>query len=292
MTAAIYTARAGLNPLVLEGPKPGGLIISTSEVENFPGFPNGIDGFSLVWNMRLQAEKFGVRIEGATVEKVELEGPVKKLYGVGGKIYETEKLIIATGAAPRWTGAKNEQEMLGGKGVSTCATCDGAFFKGKDVLVIGGGDSACEEALFLAEMTGGVKLVHRRDTLRASKIMTDRVLGNAKIAPVWNSVLREVIPGDDGKCTAAVVENLKTGERSEILCSAVFVAIGHVPNTDIFKGHLETDEEGYIIPQGGSLVKTSVENVFVAGDCSDKNFRQAITASGMGAMAAILAYKE
>ena len=287
MTAAIYTARAGMKPLVLEGPKPGGQIITTSEVENFPGFPEGVEGFSLVWNMRMQAERFGVTIVNTIVEGVDFAGDVKKVFCSGGKVFEAEKIIIATGAAPRWTGAKNEQELLGGRGVSTCATCDGAFYRGREIVVVGGGDTACEEALFLSNMASGVKLVHRRSSLRASKIMADRVLANEKITPLWNRVLSEVVPGDDGKCRAVVLENLETGAREEVPCSAVFIAIGHTPNTAVFRGHVDMDEEGYIIPQPGGLVRTSVENVFVAGDCSDKIYRQAITAAAMGCMAGI-----
>lgn len=292
MSAAIYAARAGMNPLVIEGPQPGGQITTTSEVENFPGFPDGIDGFSLVWNMRMQAEKFKAAILNAAVEKVDFSGGVKKVWCSDGRVYESPKVIVATGAAPRLTGAKNEKELYGGKGVSTCATCDGAFFKDRDVVVIGGGDSACEEAVFLTRFCKSVRLIHRREALRASKIMADRALSNEKITPVWNSVVSEILPGDDGKCRGVVVENLKDGSKSELECAAVFVAIGHVPNTDVFKGHLRLDSEGYVIAEEGSLVRTGVSGVYVAGDCSDKNFRQAITASAMGAMAAICAIQD
>lgn len=187
------------------------------------------------------------------------------------------------------TGAKGEAEMYGGKGVSACATCDGAFYRGKDVAVVGGGDSACEEAVFLTRFCSSVKIIHRRGEFRASKIMADRALSNPKIEPVWDSVVDEILPDENGLCRGVVVRNAKTGEKSEIACKAVFVAIGHKPNTDIFKGILEMDDEGYIVPFSGTQVKTNVENVFVAGDCADKTFRQAITASAMGCMAAILA---
>lgn len=287
MTAAIYTARGGLNPLVIEGPNPGGMIMNTSTIENFPGFPEGVEGFSLVWNMRMQAEKFGVKIVNTVVEKVDLTGKVKKVWCSFGNVLEAETVIIATGAAPRWTGAKNEQELLGGGGVATCATCDGAFYRDKDVVVVGGGDSAAEEALFLSNICKSVKLVHRRSQMRASKIMADRVLANEKITPVWNSVLGAVNPDENGKVKSITVENLTDGSKSEIECQGVFIAIGHIPNTSIFKGQVDMDEEGYIIPQQGSMVKTNIPNVFVAGDCSDKVFRQAITAAAMGCMAGI-----
>lgn len=287
MSAAIYAARGGLNPLIIEGPRPGGLIVTTSEVENFPGFPNGIDGFSLVWNMRTQAEKFGVKIVNTIVESVDLSGDVKKIYCSNDTAYEAEKVIIATGAAPRFTGAKNEHAMFGGKGVSTCATCDGAFYKNKNIVVVGGGDSACEEAIFLSNFSPSVTLIHRRDELRASKIMADRVLNHPNIKIVWDSVLTEVLAGDDEKCRGVVVKNLKDESFREIPCSGVFIAIGHIPNTAVFKGQLDMDKDGFIIPAPNSMVNTNLKNVFVAGDCSDKVFRQAITASAMGCMAAI-----
>lgn len=292
MTAAIYTARGGLSPLVIEGSQPGGQIVTTSEVENFPGFPQGIDGFSLLWNMRTQAEKFSARIISTTVERVDFSGEVKKVFCSDGNTYEASKIIIATGATPRMTGAKNETALYGGKGVSTCATCDGAFYRDKDVVVIGGGDSACEEAVFLTRFCKSVTLVHRRDTLRASKIMADRVLQNPKIKTVWNSVATEILVGEDGKCAGVLLENKLTKETQKIECSGVFVAIGHSPNTAVFKGQVDMDQEGYIVPHGETLVRTNVAGVFVAGDCSDKTFRQAITASAMGAMAGILCQTE
>lgn len=289
MGAAIYAARAGMSPLVIEGAQPGGLLTTTSDVENFPGFPEGVNGFDLLWKMREQAQKFGARIENAVVEKVDFSGEAKKVFCSGEKVFEAKKIVVATGSSPRMTGAKGEAEMYGGKGVSACATCDGAFYRGKDVAVVGGGDSACEEAVFLTRFCSSVKIIHRRGEFRASKIMADRALSNPKIEPVWDSVVDEILPDENGLCRGVVVRNAKTGEKSEIACKAVFVAIGHKPNTDIFKGILEMDDEGYIVPLSGTQVKTNVENVFVAGDCVDKTFRQAITASAMGCMAAILA---
>lgn len=289
MGAAIYAARAGMSPLVIEGAQPGGLLTTTSDVENFPGFPEGVNGFDLLWKMREQAQKFGARIENAVVEKVDFSGEAKKVFCSGEKVFEAKKIVVATGSSPRMTGAKGEAEMYGGKGVSACATCDGAFYRGKDVAVVGGGDSACEEAVFLTRFCSSVKIIHRRGEFRASKIMADRALSNPKIEPVWDSVVDEILPDENGLCRGVVVRNAKTGEKSEIACKAVFVAIGHKPNTDIFKGILEMDDEGYIVPLTGTQVKTNVENVFVAGDCADKTFRQAITASAMGCMAAILA---
>ncbi len=289
MGAAIYAARAGAKPLVLEGSQPGGLLTTTSDVENFPGFPEAVNGFELVWKMREQATKFGARIENVVVDKVDFSGEVKKIFTTDGNVLEAKKVVIATGSAPRMTGAKGEMELYGGRGVSACATCDGAFYRGKDVVVVGGGDTACEEANFLTRFCSSVKIIHRRDEFRASKIMADRVLANEKIEPVWDSVLEEVLQDENGVCRAAVVKNVKTGELREIPCSCVFVAIGHVPNTKAFVGVVDMDSEGYIRSTEGSLVKTNIENVFVAGDCSDRVFRQAITATAMGCMAGILA---
>ena len=290
MSAAIYAARAGMNPLVLEGDRPGGLITTTSDVENFPSYPEGINGFELVWRMRQQAEKFGARIEGASVKSVDFSDANRKILKLdGGKSIEAKKIVIAVGSSPRLTGVKGEAELYGGGGVSACATCDGAFYRGQPVVVIGGGDSACEEALFLTRFCSKVYLVHRRDEFRASKIMADRVVSNDKIERVMSCVPEEIEAGKDGKCEAIKVRGVKTGEIRRIECKCVFVAIGHVPNTGSFRGSVEMDSEGYIVPREGSLVETDIDGVYVAGDCSDKKFRQAITASAMGCMAAIIA---
>ena len=285
-TAGIYTARANLRPLILEGKQPGGQLTTTSEVENFPGFPDGIDGFMLMDHLRKQALKFGARVENAYIDRVELAESVKTLFA-GERAFESKTVIIATGAAPRLLGIPGEKEMFGGKGVTTCATCDGAFYRDMEVVVVGGGDSACEEALFLTRFCSKVTLVHRRDELRASKIMAERTLAHEKITPLWNSAVQEVLPDDEGKARAISVENLVSGEKSEIPCKGIFIAIGHVPNTSAFEGLLPLDENGYFLPEPGSMVKTAVPGVFVAGDCADHVYRQAITAAGMGCQSAI-----
>jgi thioredoxin reductase (NADPH) len=279
LTAAIYGARANLSPLVIEGIQPGGQLTTTSHVENFPGFPKGIGGFELMSNMRLQAEQFGTRFLSATVERANLRR--KELF-CGDVSIRGKAIIIATGASPRLLNIPGEREFFGGKGVSVCATCDGIFFKDREVAVIGGGDSACEEAIFLTHFCSKVYLIHRRDQLRASKIMADRLRANPKIEILWNSVLREI-------CGREKVTSLRlTTEKREweLPCNAVFLAIGHSPNTQIFEGQVECDGEGYIKGEG---VRTSLDGIFVAGDCCDCHYRQAITASAMGAMAAITA---
>ena len=285
-TAGIYAARANLNPLILEGKQPGGQLTTTSEVENFPGFPEGVDGFMLMDSLRKQAVKFGARIQNSYVSSVEFE-PQKKILKTTDKTLEAKSIIIATGAAPRLLGIPGEQEMYGGKGVTTCATCDGAFYRDMDVVVIGGGDSACEEALFLTRFCSSVTILHRRDELRASKIMADRVIDHPKINVIWDSKPVEIIPDEDGKVKSVSITNLKNGESTEVVCKGVFIAIGHVPNTKCFKGILPLDENGYLIPENGSSVLTSIPGVYVAGDCADHIYRQAITAAGMGCQAAI-----
>jgi thioredoxin reductase (NADPH) len=285
-TAGIYTARANLNPLILEGRQPGGQLTTTSEVENFPGFPEGVDGYSLMDQLRKQATRFGARVENAFIDKVDFSGETKILFS-GNKKFESKSVIIATGAAPRLLGIPGEKEMYGGKGVTTCATCDGAFYRNMDVIVVGGGDSACEEALFLTRFCSKVTLVHRRDELRASQIMAERTLAHEKIEVVWDSGIQEILPDEAGKTRAITVENLKTNVLSEISCKGVFIAIGHVPNTQPFKDILPLDSNGYLVPDQGSQVQTQIPGVYVAGDCADHVYRQAITAAGMGCQAAI-----
>jgi thioredoxin-disulfide reductase len=286
LTAAIYTARANLNPLVLEGSLPGGQLTTTSEVENFPGFPHGIDGFQLMQNLREQATKFGTRFEQALVTSVDLNSYPRKLI-CGDRTILAKSIIIATGASPRMTGVPGEKELYGGKGVTTCATCDGAFYRKMDVAVIGGGDSAAEEALFLTRFASKVYLVHRRDTLRASKIMADRATSHEKIQMVWNSIPLAVEGVEQGAVTGLRIQNVKTNEISVLPIKGLFVAIGHVPNTGPFAEALDVDENGYFKPAAGSQVKTKIDGVYVAGDCADHVYRQAITAAGMGCQAAI-----
>ncbi|MFM1851916.1 MAG: hypothetical protein RIS54_1600 [Verrucomicrobiota bacterium] len=286
LTAAIYTARASLNPLVLEGPLPGGQLTTTSEVENFPGFPEGVDGFQLTQNMREQATRFGTRFEQALVTSVDFTVMPRKLQ-LGDRTLLAKTVIIATGASPRMTGIPGEKELYGGKGVTTCATCDGAFYRKMEVAVIGGGDSAAEEALFLTRFTSKVYLVHRRDELRASKIMADRATSHEKIELVWDSVPVEVQGVAEGAVSGLKVHNVKTGEDRVLPVKGIFVAIGHIPNSKAFTPALEVDENGYFKAQPGSQVRTNVPGVYVAGDCSDHVYRQAITAAGMGCQAAI-----
>ncbi len=286
LTAAIYTGRAQLNPLVIEGGQPGGQLTTTSEVENFPGFPEGIDGFMMMDNLRKQAARFGARYEHAVVDKIEVEGGVKKLRA-GEKVYEAKSVIVATGARPRHLGIPGEMEMYGGKGVTTCATCDGAFYRDMEVVVVGGGDSACEEALFLTRFCSKVTLIHRRDELRASQIMADRTTSHEKIEMAWNTVPVEVLADEKGFTRAVKVKDVASEETSEIPCKGVFIAIGHIPNTDFVDGVLERDDDGYIIPEAGSQVRTKHGGFYAAGDCVDHVYRQAITAAGMGCEAAI-----
>ncbi|MCR6655849.1 MAG: thioredoxin-disulfide reductase [Opitutus sp.] len=286
LTAAIYAGRANLNPLVLEGPLPGGQLTTTSEVENFPGFPQGVDGFQLMQNLREQATKFGTRFEQALVTSVDFTSFPRKLIA-GDRTILAKSVIISTGASPRMTGVPGEKELYGGKGVTTCATCDGAFYRKMDVAVIGGGDSAAEEALFLTRFASKVYLVHRRDTLRASKIMADRATSHEKIVPVWDSVPTAVVGVEQGAVSGLAIKNVKTGAESVLPVKGVFVAIGHLPNTAPFASALDVDENGYFVPTAGSQVKTKVPGVYVAGDCADHVYRQAITAAGMGCQAAI-----
>ena len=287
LTAAIYAARANLNPLVLAGSQPGGQLTTTSEVENFPGWPEGIDGFTLMDKLRKQAERFGARTEYARIDSVHFGGDKKVLTAEDGKVFEARTVIVSTGASPRLLGIPGEKELFGGKGVTTCATCDGAFYRDMEVIVVGGGDSACEEALFLTHFCSRIHLLHRRDELRASSIMADRVKAHDKIEVHWNTVPLEVLAGEDGTMRAARVKDVKSGEERELEAKGFFIAIGHIPNTAPFAQEIETDHNGYFIPQPGSQVKTRVPGVFVAGDCADHVYRQAITAAGMGCQAAI-----
>lgn len=286
LTAAIYAARANLSPLVLEGVQPGGQLTTTSEVENFPGFPEGVDGYDLTSRMRQQAERFGARFEFAEVKETRLDEDVKTLV-CEGKTLECRALIIATGASPRLLGVPGEKALWGGNGVSSCATCDGAFYRGKEVVVIGGGDSAAEEALFLTHFASKVTLIHRRGELRASPIMAKRVVEHPKVAVAWFSTVYEMLAGEDGKARAVVLRDVRDDSLRELPCSGIFLAIGHVPNTKPFAAYLDLDGEGYFVPQPGSNVRTKVPGVFVAGDCADPHYRQAITAAGMGCQAAI-----
>jgi thioredoxin reductase (NADPH) len=284
-TAALYTARANLAPLVLTGKQPGGLLTTTSIVENFPGFPEGVDGYELMTRMQKQAERFGARASFGLVEKVDFSKRPFTLTVDGEKV-EAETVIIATGASHRHLGVPGE-DLLETKGVTYCATCDGALpvFRNQPLVVVGGGDSACEEALYLTRFGSVIHLVHRRDQLRASKIMADRTLANPKIKPVWDSVVTEVLDVKQDKVTAVKLKNVKTGVETILNCAGVFVAIGHGPNTDIFKGQIELGENGYVLQKKGTM--TSVPGVFVAGDCADHVYRQAITAAGAGCAAAI-----
>ena len=286
LTAAVYAARANLNPLILEGPQPGGQLTTTSEVENFPGFPEGVDGFQLMENLRKQATKFGARFEQALVTSVDFASMPRKLVSSERTIL-AKSVIISTGASPRMTGIPGEKELYGGKGVTTCATCDGAFYRRMDVAVIGGGDSAAEEALFLTRFANLVYFVHRRDSLRASKIMAERATTHPKIKMVWDTVPVEVQGVNDGAVSGLKVKNVKTGAESVLPIKGLFVAIGHVPNTAPFAAALDVDPNGYFLPINGSQVKTKVPGVYVAGDCADHIYRQAVTAAGMGCQAAI-----
>jgi thioredoxin reductase (NADPH) len=284
-TAALYTARAQLAPLVLTGIQPGGLLTTTSIVENFPGFPEGVDGYELMTRMQKQAERFGARVSFGTVEEVDFS---KKpfLLTVDGEQVQSETVILATGASHKHLGVPGE-EMLETKGVTYCATCDGALpvFRQKPLVVVGGGDSACEEALYLTRFGSIVYLVHRRESLRASKIMAERVLAHKSIKPIWDSAVTEILDVKQDKVTGVRLKHLKTGEESLLECAGVFIAIGHGPNTEIFKAQIDLDPHGFVIPKKGTM--TNVPGVFVAGDCADNVYRQAITAAGAGCAAAI-----
>jgi thioredoxin reductase (NADPH) len=286
LTAAIYTGRANLNPLLIHGPLAGGQLTTTTDVENFPGFPEGIMGPELMQLMEKQAVRFGTTIAVDTIVKADVTQRPIKLEGQSGT-YTCDALIISTGAAPKYIGAENERELLG-YGVSTCATCDGAFFRNKIITVVGGGDSACEEASFLTRFASKLYLIHRRDSLRASKIMQDRVLSNPKIEVLWNKGVVSVEGSKKDGVTALVLEDTKTQERTTLPADALFVAIGHTPNSSLFKEQIEMDENGYLLHKADSP-ETNVPGVFVSGDVQDHVFRQAITAAGSGCQAAISA---
>jgi thioredoxin reductase (NADPH) len=282
-TAAIYCARADLKPIVITGQLPGGQLTQTTDIENFPGFPDAINGYELMTNMQSQAEKFGTEIKYDSVEKTLFKngGPQKIILGSGEEI-EAETVIIATGASPRWLGIEDEKRLQA-KGVSACATCDGAFYRDVPVVVVGGGDSAMEEAVFLTKFASKVFVIHRRDKLRASKIMADRALANKKIEIVWDSVVTGISGNDEVE--SVQVKNIKTENESTIECKAYFAALGHIPATAKFDG-IEKDEKGFVVLNDLSS-KTNIDGVFAAGDCADDTYQQAITAAGMGCKAAL-----
>lgn len=283
LTAAIYLARAELEPVVLSGILPGGQLTQTTDIENFPGFPDAVNGYELMTLMRKQAEKFGAEVKLESAKSVDLpnSGPMSVETSSGSISART--VIIATGASPRWLGLESEQKFLN-KGVSACATCDGAFYKDVPVVVVGGGDTAVEEAVFLTRFASSVTLIHRRDKLRASKIMVERALNNPKINIAWDSVVEEVL-GDDS-VQGVRIKNVRSGELSTIDSVGYFAALGHIPATEIFKECIDTDDQGYI-KLGSASSYTNIDGVFAAGDCADHTYRQAITAAGMGCKAAI-----
>jgi thioredoxin reductase (NADPH) len=287
LTAAIYAARANLSPLVLEGRQPGGQLSTTTMVENFPGFPEGIDGPQLILNMHQQAEKFGARFSYSEATDLEMARDRLRLRA-DDEWLETQALIIASGASARYLVLENEEKLIG-HGLTSCATCDGAFYRNVPVCVVGGGDSAAEEALFLTRFASKVYLIHRRDQLRASKIMADRVLSAQKIEPIWNTIVTRYIPDDKGEMSAVELHNVATKEVKILPVACVFVAIGHDPNTKAFAGKLETDPDGYLIVR--HLAESKHPGIFIAGDVADRVYKQAVTAAGSGCAAAIEAEK-
>jgi len=280
-TAGVYASRAKLSVLIISGTLPGGQLMTTSEVENYPGFPTGIFGPELMMNMRQQAERFGAAIVDDEVIQVDFK---KRPFTITthSETYTADAVIVCTGASPRKIGIAGEQKF-GGRGVSYCATCDGPFFRGEDIVVVGGGDTAVEEATFLTKFGKSVRIVHRRDSLRASKIMAEKALVNPKIKFAWNSVVTDIT--GDKKVAAVTIKDINTGKETKITAGGVFVAIGHEPNTAVFKGHLELDDKGYMVLK--DQTRASVEGVFAAGDVHDHRYRQAVTAAGFGCMAAI-----
>lgn len=284
LTAALYTARANFEPLVVEGYEPGGQLTLTTEVENFPGFPDGIMGPELMEAMRKQAGRFGAEYVSGNATAVDLSKRPFTVTVDSGQTYHAKSIIAATGASAKWLGLENEEKLVG-RGVSTCATCDGFFFKDKDLIVVGGGDSAMEEATFLTKFARRVTIVHRRDQLRASKVMQDRAMKNEKIDFLWNKQVVGIYGVDEGKLTGVRLIDTVNGEESDFSCDGLFLAIGHRPNTEMFKGQLSLDEVGYI--KAIDRTRTNVPGVFVAGDVQDQLYRQAITAAGSGCMAAM-----
>jgi thioredoxin reductase (NADPH) len=284
LTAAIYSARANLSPLLIEGKEPGGQLTLTTLVENFPGFPEGVLGPDLIDSMRKQAQHFGTEVVNGFVHKVDFtKSPFKVWYG--DTEVEAKAVIISTGSSAKLIGLESEIKMMG-HGVSTCATCDGFFFRGKKIAIVGGGDSAMEESTFLTKFATEVNLIHRRDTLRASKIMQDRAMANPKIKFIWNTAVEEVVGTPQSGVTGLKLRNLQTKQQSDLEVDGLFIAIGHNPNTEVFKGIIDLNEQGYIKTQGSST-RTNVPGVFACGDVQDPVFRQAITAAGTGCMAAI-----
>jgi thioredoxin reductase (NADPH) len=285
LTAALYAARANLDPLVVEGDLAGGQLGTTTLVENYPGFPEGIDGPELMQRMRAQAEKFGARIKRGLVTDVEVNSHPFKLVLDEEESIESRTIIMAAGASPRYLGLESERKLLG-HGLSSCATCDGAFFRNQEVVVVGGGDTAMEDALFLTRFASRVSVIHRRDQLRASKIMQERAVKNEKIRFIWDSVVTDVLDPAKKEVTGVRLQNVKTKQEQVFACQGVFVAIGHEPNTRIFRGKLDMDEQGYLKVRCPSTY-TSVDGIFACGDCVDHTYRQAVTAAGTGCAAAI-----
>lgn len=280
LTAAIYVARAGLEPLVITGVQAGGQLMLTTVIENYPGFPDGIEGPELMKLIRTQAERYGAKFVDDDAQSVDFSSRPFKVT-TSNAMYETEAVIIATGSSARWLGLGSEQRLIG-RGVSSCATCDGFFFKNREVIVVGGGDGAMEEALYLANLASKVTVIHRRNQLRASKIMQDRAFENPKIQFIWDSIVTEIL--GETRVEGVKIKNVKTGENTEFQCDGVFIAIGHDPNTKIFVGQIALDEKGYVKADG---TRTNVEGIFVAGDVWDYRYRQAVTSAGSGCEAAI-----